>query len=212
MLKAAISKLSYANVMSSLAVFLALGGTAVAVTQINGSRLVNESVAGKKLKVDTVTGKRVKESTFGQVPSAATADNALALGGLAPSEYERATTVLDGQGQSNSTNPQAIFNSLNTGFTLTTDGDSDTNTQLLLQNNNASGNLIGTPYTKAGEGAAFGVLHGTSAQIGPASGNGTDFLDTLITDAGSPSKSVWLHCLFNVSNNVPTVFCWGIQT
>lgn len=214
-------RLSYANIMSSLAVFLAVGGSAYAVTQINGSRLEDHSVAGKKLKNDKVTGKQVNESKLGQVPSAATAatattattaNNALALGGLAPSEYERATVVLDGQGAINSTNPQAIFNSLNTGFTLTTDGDADTNSQLLLTNNNSSGNLIGQPFTAAGAGPAFGVLHGTTAQIGPASGGGTDFLDTLITDAGNPSKSVWLHCLFNFTAGTPTAFCWGIQT
>jgi len=218
-----------------IALFVAIGGISWAATKIGTSDIKNSAVTAKKLHKNAVTTKKIKnnavngakvkdnsltgndldESTLSapiNVDHATTADNALKLGGLDPFEYERATTVLDGQGAINSTNPQAIFNSLNANFTLTTDGDSDNNTQLLLQNKNSSGNLIGTPFTKAGPGPAFGVPAGMSQQIGPASGGGTDFLDTLITDAGSPSKSVWLHCLFNFSAGTPTAFCWGIQT
>lgn len=69
-------RLSYANVVATLALVLAVGGTSYAATQINGKSLKNRSVAGKKLKKNTVTGAEVKESTLGTVPSAAQADNA----------------------------------------------------------------------------------------------------------------------------------------
>ena len=85
-MKGAERRFSYANVMSTLAVFLALGGSALAVTRINGSRLADRSVAGKKLKAQTIgggklkpgtiTGKQVKEGTLGKVPSAKSADTA----------------------------------------------------------------------------------------------------------------------------------------
>ncbi len=58
---------------------------------------------------------------------------------------------------------------------------------------------------------AFGIGANTAGQIGPASGAGFDSLDTLITDAGNPSKSVWVHCLFNPTAGVFTSFCWGTQ-
>jgi hypothetical protein len=51
--------LTYANVMSSLAIFLLLGGTAFAAGKISGSRLKNNSVSGKKLKVGSVSGSKI---------------------------------------------------------------------------------------------------------------------------------------------------------
>lgn len=101
-------RLTYANVMSSIAVFLILGGaTAFAATKIGANQLkansvktgkiVKEAVTSGKIKNaaittnklanDAVTGEKAKESTFSEVPSAA---NANALGGLAASGYQHA--------------------------------------------------------------------------------------------------------------------------
>jgi hypothetical protein len=71
--------LSYANVVATLALFIALGGSSYAVSRISGSQLENNSVAGKKLKRNTLGGKRIKESRLGTVPSAR---NAGRVGGL----------------------------------------------------------------------------------------------------------------------------------
>lgn len=81
-------RLTYANVMATIAVFVALGGSGYAGVRINGRDIKNGSIGGKKLgnrtitgrkiKRDTVTGANVKEATLGRVPSAA---NAAALGG-----------------------------------------------------------------------------------------------------------------------------------
>lgn len=62
--------LSYANVMATVAVFIALGGSSYAVRQISGSQIENRSISGKKLKRNTVGGTAVKESSLGTVPSA----------------------------------------------------------------------------------------------------------------------------------------------
>jgi hypothetical protein len=99
------NRLTYANVMSSLAVFLVLGGaTAFAATKIGANQLkansvktgkiVKEAVTTSKIKNnavntakianDAVTGAKANESTFGTVPSAA---NANALGGKAAGDY-----------------------------------------------------------------------------------------------------------------------------
>jgi len=90
-------RLTYANVMSSLAVFLILGGaTAFAATKIGANQLkansvktgkiVKEAVTSGKIKNgaittnklanDAVTGAKANESTFSQVPSAKTAESA----------------------------------------------------------------------------------------------------------------------------------------
>jgi len=82
-------RLTYANVMSSLAVFLILGGaTAIAAKKIGTKqlkagavttgKLKKEAVTTAKIKKDAATGAKVKESTLGVVP---TAQNALSFAG-----------------------------------------------------------------------------------------------------------------------------------
>src|SRR5687767_15496879 len=53
------SRLTYANVMSSLAVFAVLGGTGYAVTQIDAN-----SVGTKQLKKNAVVSKKVKDRSL----------------------------------------------------------------------------------------------------------------------------------------------------
>ncbi|MGK2877349.1 MAG: hypothetical protein ACSLFF_02045 [Solirubrobacterales bacterium] len=54
--------LTYANVMSSLAIFLLLGGTAFAAGRLSGSRLKNYSVSGKKLKSGSVSNSKLRSN------------------------------------------------------------------------------------------------------------------------------------------------------
>jgi hypothetical protein len=94
---------SPALVISMIALFVALGGTGYAATQINGKTLKNNSIPGKKLKNKTVTGGKVKpnsltgaqinESSLGIVPSAAhaaTAASASTLEGRSASSFAAA--------------------------------------------------------------------------------------------------------------------------
>lgn len=69
-------RISYANVMSTIAVFAALGGTAVAATQINGKDIRDGSVAGAKLERQAIgarevaprslTGRNLQEHSVGR--------------------------------------------------------------------------------------------------------------------------------------------------
>jgi hypothetical protein len=67
-------RLTYANVMSTLAVFIALGGSSYAAFTISGSEIKNRSIAGKKLRKNTLTGVHIRESRLARVPHAKTAD------------------------------------------------------------------------------------------------------------------------------------------
>jgi len=67
-------RLTYANVMSTLAVFIALGGGSYAAFTISGSDIKNRSIAGKKLRKNTLTGVQIRESRLGRVRHAKTAD------------------------------------------------------------------------------------------------------------------------------------------
>lgn len=89
--------LTYANVMSTFAVFGVLGGSAWAASKIDtnqiekgavtANKLHNNAVTTKKVKDEAVTGAKAGESSFGQVPDAAHADDATNLDGKPASDY-----------------------------------------------------------------------------------------------------------------------------
>jgi hypothetical protein len=74
--------LTYANVVSTICLFLLLGGVAwaadtqLAKNSVGTPQLKNGAVTGAKVKDGSLTGADVKASTLGQVPSAATAGTA----------------------------------------------------------------------------------------------------------------------------------------
>jgi hypothetical protein len=74
MLTSLYRRLNYANVVATLALFVALGGSSYAVTKISGSQLKNRSVAGKKLKRNTLGTRQIKESRLRTVPRAGNAN------------------------------------------------------------------------------------------------------------------------------------------
>lgn len=97
-------KLTYANVMATIAVFVALGGGAYAASQLQKNsvgtkQLKNKSVTTAKIRNGAVTGAKVQVSSLGEVPSAAQADSAShaadadSLGGKPASAYAGAYVV-----------------------------------------------------------------------------------------------------------------------
>jgi len=72
--------LTYANVIATLALFIALGGSSYAALTITGKNVKNGSLTWRDLKRNTLAGSRIKESRLGRVPRAANADR---LNGLA---------------------------------------------------------------------------------------------------------------------------------
>ncbi|HEX6666908.1 MAG TPA: hypothetical protein VF081_09990 [Solirubrobacterales bacterium] len=92
-------RLTYANVMSSIAVFLVLGGaTALAANQlaknsVGPNQLKKSAVTTAKIKNDAVTGPKIKEQSLGAVPNASNASNAAALGGFPAADYLKTSGV-----------------------------------------------------------------------------------------------------------------------
>jgi len=72
-------KFTYANVVATLALFIALGGSSYAALSIGGRDVRNNSLTYRDLKRDTLGGSRIKESRLGTVKRAR---NALKLDGL----------------------------------------------------------------------------------------------------------------------------------
>ena len=88
-------------IVACIALVVALGGTGLAASLINGNRIQQNSLpgdrvkdaslAGVKVKANTLSGAQINERGLGKVPSAATADvarNAGRLGGLPAAGYD----------------------------------------------------------------------------------------------------------------------------
>ena len=69
------SRLTYANVVATIALFAALGGSAVAAGVFDGHRIKGRSVPGTKLIRNSLTKNEVKESALGKVPNADKVDS-----------------------------------------------------------------------------------------------------------------------------------------
>jgi hypothetical protein len=67
-------KIRYSNVMATLAVFIALGGTSYATLNITGRDIRDSSLTGRELQRNSVGGRPIKESQLGTVPRARNAE------------------------------------------------------------------------------------------------------------------------------------------
>lgn len=119
--------LSYANLMASVAVFLALGGVGYAATSINGNQIKKQTVGAGKLKNGTLTSTQVKqnglngsvidESSLGTVPSAQSASSARTA--------DSATTAASASSASKADHATSA-DSATTANSATTAGDAET--------------------------------------------------------------------------------------
>jgi hypothetical protein len=81
-LKRFLSRLTYANVVSTLCLFLLLGGgaafaaTKLAKNSVGTKQIKNSAVTGAKIKNGAVTGAKIDLSSVGTVPSASNASHA----------------------------------------------------------------------------------------------------------------------------------------
>ncbi len=107
------ARLTYSNVLATLAIFLAIGGGTFAIAAlkknsvgkkqlkkgavvtkkvkdgaITEAKIAAGAIIGAKLADGAVTGAKADLSTFGQVPSAASADSALTLGGKTAAQLQ----------------------------------------------------------------------------------------------------------------------------
>jgi hypothetical protein len=65
---------TYANVMATLAVFIALGGSSYAALNLTGRDIEDGSLTHRELKRNTLGGAKIKESRLGKVRRARNAD------------------------------------------------------------------------------------------------------------------------------------------
>jgi hypothetical protein len=75
---------TYANVMATLAVFIALGGSSYAALNLTGRDIKDGSLTHRELKRNTLGGTKIRESKLGKVRRARNADR---LNGLSAGRF-----------------------------------------------------------------------------------------------------------------------------
>jgi hypothetical protein len=91
--------LSYSNVVATLALFVALGGTGYAAAKITSSDIKNRTIKGGDIRKNALGGTEVNEARLRQVPSALNADvanvasDANTLAGQGAAAFEKSTAV-----------------------------------------------------------------------------------------------------------------------
>ncbi|HET9164218.1 MAG TPA: hypothetical protein VFN89_12350 [Solirubrobacterales bacterium] len=70
MLRALRDRLTYANVVATLALFVALGGSSYAAFKITGRDIRKHSLTGRLFKANSVGGRAIKERSLRTVPRA----------------------------------------------------------------------------------------------------------------------------------------------
>jgi len=106
-------KLTYANVMSTIAVFGVLTGSAYAAFRVppnsvgsrqlkakavTGGKIADATISGGKIEAETITGANIKLSALGTVPQAANAENAANASTVSghPASCPSGTTLIRG--------------------------------------------------------------------------------------------------------------------
>jgi hypothetical protein len=95
------SKLTYANVMATIAVFIALGSGAYAATHlaknsVGTKQLKKNAVKGGKVKDASLTGADINATTLGTVPNATHSTSSNQLGGSPASAFVKGASGIPG--------------------------------------------------------------------------------------------------------------------
>jgi hypothetical protein len=204
------SRLTYANVTATLALFLAMGGGAYAVT------IPRASVGSKQLKKNAVTSPKIKR---GAVTSSAVRDGSLEAGdlgaGVIPgppdlsNHYTKDETYSRAQADLRIQYGRAAFSAgaasatllawPEAGIEVRNDGDGDGKAELKVCNSRAPGGTdlrIPTRATSGGLATTL-VSPGNCQELGTldVDNNSQDF-DWVIGNAAGPHRTILLRCAF----------------
>lgn len=209
---------SHTTVIAYLALFVALGGSAYAATQlpknsvgskqikpnaVTTAKLKNGAVTGAKIGADTVTGSNVDESTLGRVPSAASAESATtaghatsatsasdakALGGVPLSGFLRTDSVQFNSGALNACFAQDLVE-IPGWFEMTTVGDCKSEFKFKVSNPSSEDWLFITDT------AIQSIGSESSSVLSYAGFN----IDLFVISATDPSKHALIDCAYQTT-------------
>lgn len=113
------SRLSYANVVATLALFVALGGSSYATISISGKNVKNSSLTGRDVRNNSITGADVKRIKSGDV-----ADRSLLATDFKTGQLPAGPTGDTGPPGADGARGAAIISGQATGLTPVTSGGS----------------------------------------------------------------------------------------
>lgn len=207
--------LTYANVVSTMCLFIVLGGGAYAAVQlppksvgtkqlknkavkrvkiagkaVTRPKLAPDSVNGAKVAANALTGADVDESTLGRVPEArhATAAND--------------PRVLFGRANGAATSPQSVLEWKSAHIEVLTDGDADGSVQARVRNTNAPGGPGLTAIMPSGGTDSLSPGE-TSGEYPPAAGTGPI---QFVVSTSTGDQILWVRC---VVLPAPSLQCIG---
>jgi hypothetical protein len=230
------TRLTYANVVATLALFIALGGTSVAASGlISGTKIKKHSIPGNRLKKRSLTSAQINVAKLGTVPSAetaaaaahaTTADNAAhattadtaaragdadTIGGKAASAFTGTERFEVGAAESTSPTVQTILDYPDMGLRVETDGNTDFDQSVVVRNTTANQTLA-----LDGDNGGANIFHGTTATLS----EGTAWLDSqpdellvIIQNLQIARDEVLLDCHFPGAGSVggTFTFCTGVR-
>jgi hypothetical protein len=219
---------SHATAVAYLALFIALGGSAYAVTQlpknsvgakqikknaVTTAKVKDRAVTESKIAADAVTGAKVAESTLGKVPSATTADSAAtavsatsaataadasALGGISSAGFLQTSDIVFGSANPEILSIQPIL-TVPGAFNLTTSGAATAPGEFQLRFENVA--------------SATWFFHSRSTllMLGPTGSTLMTLMsvlqETIVAyDATNPANHVVIECALR-SGSPDNIFC-----
>jgi hypothetical protein len=127
-------KLTYSNVVSTICLFLLLGGGAAIAAgklgkntggtkqlrknAVTATKIKKGAVTGPKVAPNSITGAQIKASTLGTVPTAANATNAATLGGLGPGGYLGSEHLISGHADLDTPGDHTVLDDPRTGLRI----------------------------------------------------------------------------------------------
>jgi hypothetical protein len=225
-------RLSYANVTATLALFLALGGTSVAATNlISGSKIKKASIPADRMKPHALGAGQINVAGLGTVPNAAhavTADSAGSaasateaahaaragdadtVGGLAPAAFMRAQRVQVGNAKTYEAPAQVFFTSP-LGFRLETDGIAGFDQSVVLRNTGPGDlGVVGTASVGIIKAGATQKITAGNGYFGAASQAEARFI---VQRSDAPTEEAFVSCYFpQAGTGAIEALCTAVQT
>jgi hypothetical protein len=208
--------------MATIAVFLALGGSAFALKKINGKTLKNRSVPATKIVPNSLGGHQINESKLAAVPQAHhasssnradTAADAEALGGIPGSGFEPAGRILFGHAPAGSSSPSvSIFSWPQGGIDVRTDGDGTADLAVKLFNIRTSGASVDVASNDASTPGTLTVDPGTSQKFAGPTGVIDNGLQLLLVDQGNSDRFLNISCGYDTDAAPFELYCYGIRS
>lgn len=120
-------KLTYANVIATIALFVALGGASYAATNlpknsVGTKQIKNKAITGAKIQNGAITGAKIKTGSLGTVPSAShavTADSAAVATHATAADSATQATVADSAASATNAGNAAALGGVGAGQYLT---------------------------------------------------------------------------------------------